>query len=151
MNYLLDTNILLRLSETGSPFHPICRQAISSLLAQGDFLFICAQNIIEYWAVATRPIAANGLGFDPVQAENELPDFEKWAHLLLEPPGVGARWRQLVQRHGVRGKQAHDTRLIPFMDGHGLSQLLTLNTPDFSRFTHISCLSPEKISSPARQ
>src|SRR5687767_15068356 len=118
MNYLLDTNILLRLSETGSPFHLACKQAVASLLANGDLLFICAQNLIEYWAVATRPVSVNGLGFDPVQAEAELQDFEKWAHLLSEPPDIGQRWRRLAQHHNVRGKQAHDTRLVAFMDAH---------------------------------
>jgi hypothetical protein len=72
MNCLLDTNILLRLSEPESPFHLICKQAIASRLASGDLLFVCAQNFIEYWAVATRPIAVNGLGFEPIQAEAEL-------------------------------------------------------------------------------
>jgi predicted nucleic acid-binding protein len=95
MNYLLDTNILLRLSETRSPFHPICKQAISSLLAKGDLLFLCAQNLIEYWAVATRPATVNGLGFDPVQAEIELRDSRNGltsSLSLLILPNAGVVW-----------------------------------------------------------
>lgn len=148
MNWLVDTNILLRLSDTGSPLHPICRRAVSTLLEKGDLLFICSQNVIEYWAVATRPVQANGLGFEPVRAETELRDFEIWVHWLSEPPDVGVRWRGLAQQHNVRGKQAHDTRLVAFMDGHGLTNLLTLNVADFTRFTQITCFSPVAVQAP---
>ncbi len=72
MNLLADTNILVRLSDTSSPFHPVCRRAVASLLGKGDLLFICTQNVVEYWAVATRPVQVNGLGFDPAHAEAEL-------------------------------------------------------------------------------
>lgn len=72
--------------------------------------------------MATRPLPVNGLAFDPVQAESELRDFEKSAYLLSKPPDIGARWRRLALQHNVRGKQAHDTRLVAFMEGHGLQQ-----------------------------
>jgi predicted nucleic acid-binding protein len=145
MNLLLDTNILLRISETGSPFHRVCKQAVSSLLANGDALFIRAQNLIEYWAVATRPVAVNGLGFDPIQADAELRDFEKWAYLLPEPSDIAVRWRGLARQHNVCGKQAHDTRLVAFMEGHGLTNLVTLNGSDFIRYIGVTCISPVDI------
>src|SRR6266536_3244697 len=115
MNLLVDTNILARLSEAGSPFHVICRQAVPRLLQRGDSLFICAQTVIEYWAVATRPAAVNGLGFDPAQAEAELCDFDNWFQRLSEPPDIAVRWRALANKHQVLGKQAHDTRLVALM------------------------------------
>src|SRR5882724_5241738 len=145
MSLLVDTNILARLSETGSPLHSICSQAVPRLLQRGDALFICSQTVIEYWAVATRPIAVNGLGFDPTQAEAELRDFEKWFQWLSEPPDIAVRWRALVNKHSVVGKQAHDTRLVALMEAHGLTHLLTLNPKDFARFSGVTCVEPASV------
>jgi len=65
MNILVDTNVLLRLSDTGSDEHMLCNEAVPRLLQRGDLLHICAQVVIEYWVVATRPQTVNGLGFEP--------------------------------------------------------------------------------------
>jgi predicted nucleic acid-binding protein len=62
MNLLLDTNVLLRSFEPASPHYATIQQAVAKLLADGATLFITAQNLIEFWAVATRLTAANGYG-----------------------------------------------------------------------------------------
>ncbi|NEQ66499.1 MAG: PIN domain-containing protein [Symploca sp. SIO2D2] len=62
MNYLVDTNVLLRLVQKDSPMHPDARKSIILLRRQGVSLCIVPQNLIEFWAVATRPISSNGLG-----------------------------------------------------------------------------------------
>jgi len=62
MSYLVDTNVLLRLVQKDSPMHPDARKAIILLRRQGVSLCIVPQNLIEFWAVATRPISSNGLG-----------------------------------------------------------------------------------------
>ena len=62
MSYLVDTNLLLRLAQ---PKNPHQREAVRSLRAlrrQKESLAIIPQNLIEFWAVATRPPANNGLG-----------------------------------------------------------------------------------------
>jgi predicted nucleic acid-binding protein len=145
MNLLVDTNVLARLSDTGSHLHSICLQAIPRLLERGDGLFVCAQTIIEYWSVATRPAPVNGLGFDHGQAAQELRDFDKWFRCLSEPPDIAARWRALVNKHFIMGKQAHDTRLVALMEAHGLTNLLTLNPRDFARFPGVACIDPSEI------
>jgi hypothetical protein len=62
MKYLVDSNILLRLVQKNSPMHPDARKAIFMLRKEGALLCIIPQNLIEFWAVATRPISSNGLG-----------------------------------------------------------------------------------------
>jgi hypothetical protein len=42
--------------------HPDARKAIFMLRKEGALLGIIPQNLIEFWAVATRPISSNGLG-----------------------------------------------------------------------------------------
>ncbi|MGL4882193.1 MAG: type II toxin-antitoxin system VapC family toxin, partial [Waterburya sp.] len=64
MNYLVDTNILLRLSDRNHPQHPIIRSVIRVLRSQGHSLYITPQNCAEFWNVATRPSDKNGLGLD---------------------------------------------------------------------------------------
>jgi len=61
MSYLVDTNILLRLVQENNPLHPDALKAVVLLKKEGEVLCIIPQNLIEFWAVATRPINNNGL------------------------------------------------------------------------------------------
>jgi hypothetical protein len=70
--YLADTNLLLRLSDGGSTQNPVAAQALAFLFRGQHEVFITAQNIIEFWAVATRPITANGLGWTVEQTRREV-------------------------------------------------------------------------------
>ncbi len=142
MIFLVDTNILVRLSDSGSPDHAICISAMRQLLRRGDEARGCAQVAIEYWSVATRPIGANGLGLDPHAASLALQDSGRWLAWLPEPSDILPRWRTLVARHDIRGRQAHDTRLVALMEAHGIDHLLTFNTGDFSRYGGITVLHP---------
>lgn len=63
MSCLLDTNVLLRLADAQSPEHGVAEAAIENLIAGEESVFITAQILVEFWAVATRPESANGLGW----------------------------------------------------------------------------------------
>ena len=145
MNALVDTNILVRLSESGHPLQSVCELALQRLLQRQDRVFLCAQAAIEYWAVATRPKSNNGLGLSPIDAETGLRRAERWLVWLPEPPDIAVRWRALVNKHSVLGKQAHDTRLVALMEAHGLTHLLTLNASDFARFPGVTCVEPADV------
>ena len=145
MNALVDTNILVRLSDSGHPIQPVCELALQRLLQRQDRVFLCAQAAIEYWAVATRPKSLNGLGLSPIDAESGLRRAERWLVWLPEPPDIAVRWRALVNKHSVLGKQAHDTRLVALMEAHGLTYLLTLNAADFARFPGVTCVEPASV------
>jgi len=51
---------------------PIAQKGLLALQDRGETLSIFPQNLIEFWAVATRPVANNGLGLTVDQAEIEL-------------------------------------------------------------------------------
>src|SRR5205085_1500117 len=53
---------VLRLADSTSSSHAIAGTAVSKLRAQGHTLYIIPQCVYEFWAVATRPSANNGLG-----------------------------------------------------------------------------------------
>ncbi len=65
MRILLDTNIIVRLSEANQPSAHDSRRAVALLPEQGYECCLVPQVIYEYWSVATRPLENNGLGLTP--------------------------------------------------------------------------------------
>ena len=111
---LVDTSILARMRDADHPRRATCIEALRRLIATGRPC-ICAQVLIEFWAVATRPREVNGLGLTVDEAEKDLDDWGQSLELLPEPPDVAARWRALVRQYAVQGRQSHDTRLVAVM------------------------------------
>jgi predicted nucleic acid-binding protein len=145
MNVLVDTNVVLRVSGPEIRGRGDHDHALQRLLDRGDTLYMCAQVAIEYWSVATRPVDVNGLGLPPANAEMRLRYFETLLVWLPEPDDIGPRWRRIVNQYAVQGKKAHDARLVAFMQAHGLTHLLTLNTADFARYREIATLHPKVV------
>ena len=83
MSTLVDTNVLLRQLE---PEHDHYRPAIAAttrVIESGESLHVAAQSIAEFWAVATRPAAQNGLGLDVTLASSAIAEIERTYELLL--------------------------------------------------------------------
>lgn len=146
MSYLVDTNVLLRLVQKNHPMRPDARRALVTLRKQGEELCIIPQNIIEFWAVATRPLDKNGLGLTVDEAAREIRKLKRIFKLRADLPAIFTEWEQLVAQYQVMGKQAHDTRLVAAMKAHGLSHILTFNTDDFKRFLDITPVSPQTVA-----
>ncbi len=144
MAVLLDTNILLRLAQPHHPNATVATRALRALRAANEMLYITQQNIVEFWAVATRPIAANGLGFSTEQAAAEIDALKRLFVLLPELPVENA-WERLVYDYRVSGKNAHDARLVAAMVVHGIESILTFNAEDFLRYSEIRVLDATKI------
>ena len=121
------------------------QRALVTLRRQGEELCIIPQNIIEFWAVATRPLDKNGLGLTVDEAEKETKKLKRIFKLCSDSPAIFTEWEKLIAQYQVMGKQAHDTRLVAAMKAHGLSRMLTFNTEDFKRFTDITSVSPQAI------
>ena len=145
MKWLADTNILLRSAQTSHPMSGDVARVVRVLLAREDELFVIAQNLIEFWAVATRLIANNGLGLTIAQATQELTKLKDLFVILPDTADILPEWEQLVVEHQVLGKQVYDARLVAAMSVHNLTHLLTFNTDDFKRFTTITALNPQSI------
>jgi predicted nucleic acid-binding protein len=148
--YLIDTNILLRSIEHGHPMQPIALQALQRLVLSGASLCIAPQNLIEFWAVATRPPAANGLGLTPVQAATELMNFKTVFQVLPDISAIFTEWERIAVVYAVSGKQAHDARLVAILKAHGIGNLMTFNVGDFTRYAAgegISIVDPSGIPS----
>jgi predicted nucleic acid-binding protein len=145
MSTLLDTNILTRSAKPADPQHRAAVDATDVLGKSGERLCLVPQNFYEFWAVATRPLAQNGLGMSVPEAEAELAKFRRLFTILEDVPVIRSEWEQLVTRLGVVGKNAHDARLVAAMNVHGLTQLLTFNNQDFQRYPGISVVTPDDV------
>lgn len=133
-SYLLDTNIILRFLDTKSATNPLIQQAIITLRVKGHVPKICPQNIVELWAVATRPLSANGFGWTHEFTQVEVEKLLNTYQLLPDTPAIFAEWLELVTTYRVSGKQVHDARLAATAKAHEIENLLTLNIDDFKRF-----------------
>lgn len=145
MNFLADTNVLLRLIQLQSPHHAEVENAVDRLLKNGDTLFLTLQNISEFWNVCTRPRDKNGLGFSVAQADAELTKIEQIFDLLPDTNDVYKHWRKLVISHSVSGVQVHDAKIVASMKAHNIKHLLTLNAKDFKRYKDIKTIEPKEV------
>jgi predicted nucleic acid-binding protein len=139
---LLDTNILLRHAIAADPAFAIVDKAINTLNASGEVLCLVPQNLYEFWATATRPIAANGLGLSVSECQIEVVRIKRLFRLIPDLHALFAEWEALVVAHTCHGRLSYDARLVAAMRTHGITRLLTLNIADFTRFPGISILDP---------
>ena len=145
MRILLDTNIVLRLGDNDHAMHADAMAAIDWLDENGHECVIVPQVLYEYWVVATRPRDNNGLGMTVAKADAAVSQCMAVFRLLLDERGIFSHWRDLVAGKDVKGKNAHDARLVAAMQRHGLTELLTFNKPDFVRFTAINVFTPAEV------
>jgi len=148
MAFLLDTGILLRLINVNDPLHADVEQAIDTLIGRQDELLITTQNIAEFWNVATRPVANNGLALSPAVVAKSYEDtIEPLCGVLVETDTLPDRFRNLLLRYDVVGKQVHDARLVAMMITWQVNSLLTLNERNFLRYQPegITVVTPSSI------
>jgi len=146
---LLDTNLLVRVTNATDPHCDVARSAIHRMTGGGERLIIVPQNLYEFWAVATRrpgaqPAGQNGLGMTCEQASQWLAFFQRRFMLLPDRNDLSARWHGLVKQLGIRGFRSHDARLVAAMESYGIARLLTFNSEDFKRFA-ITVVDPAAI------
>jgi predicted nucleic acid-binding protein len=128
---LLDNNILTRLTNDGHANCKIARDAIHKLLRNGETLVLCPQSIYEFWAVATRTKANNGLGLTEMQAAQWIAFFRRRFSFLPDRLELAEAFTTLVQTCHVRGFRAHDARYVAFAQTVGISRILSFDAQDF--------------------
>ena len=146
MDCLADTNIVLRWVVRTDPLHGTVRAAVIALRDRGDRVVVCPQNLVEMHAVATRPVAANGLGISSGDARALATAVEHTFIMLPDTPDVHANWARLADSYGVIGRQAFDLRIVALMVTYGITHLLTLDPTHFTRYSEISVLTPAQAA-----
>lgn len=144
MTVLVDTNIIVRNLKQDDPQHAAASAALRKH-AQGNLpMFVAPQVCYEFWVVATRPPELNGLGLHPAEAREVLDDVRSNFVCLPDPPNLLDRWLHLCTRLDVRGKRAHDVRLIAWMHCHRIRDLLTFNDAHFASMPDIRIIVPSQ-------
>jgi predicted nucleic acid-binding protein len=141
----VDTNVLLRLLQPEHPQYAVASSALAGLRRRETDLCIARQNLVEFWAVATRPVAENGLGMTPLMTAGQVRVLTDLFRVLEGKPGIADAWEKLVSSHLVSGKQAHDAHLAAVMMIHGVRTILTFNVSDFRRYESIEPVDPSSI------
>ncbi|MBE9115421.1 PIN domain-containing protein [Lusitaniella coriacea LEGE 07157] len=144
--YLLDTNIVLRLSNPADRQHRLVVQAVATLLARADECYLTAQILIEFWVVATRPIDVNGLGWSIEQARHVIDRLRDRFPVAEETQQSFPIWLNIVTENKIRGKRTHDARLIAVMLASNIDCILTLNPNDFLGISGITVVHPQEIT-----
>lgn len=145
MSWLIDTNVLLRFADSSSPEHGTAANAVDCLLTSNGVIYISPQVLIEFWAVATRPESANGLGWSTATTSDVIRALRSQFPLLHETADVFDRWVELVERCHVAGKRVHDARIAALLLVHGVQQLLTFNTADFPQHWGVDAVHPAQL------
>jgi predicted nucleic acid-binding protein len=143
---LIDSSVLIRTLQPHHSLYTIADRAIRLLPEQGRELHIVAQNLIELWTVATRPLGENGLGLSAANAAAELRRIKSMFLFLPETPAIYPAWEALVTQYQVMGKPAHDARLVAAMQAHNLTAILTFDKTGFSRYPGIEVVHPEQVN-----
>jgi len=142
---LLDTNICLRFVDASSTGHEAATKAVHRLISDKHRIRLTPQVLIEFWAVATRPVDRNGLGWTTSRTEVEIDALTSRFGMLGDRLAVFPLWQKLVTVHDVKGKNVHDARIAAVMSAHGIEHLLTFNGDDFKRFAHVNVLDPWEV------
>ncbi|MFT3745931.1 MAG: PIN domain-containing protein [Pyrinomonadaceae bacterium] len=142
---LADTNVLLRIAEPSQADHLIAVNALVSLAAKYGKTCVLAQNLIEFWNVATRPSDNNGFGWTSATTFAEVTRLESIFTVLPDTPDIYLRWKSVVVTNSVLGKNVHDARIAAATDVHQISKLLTFNGKDFKRFGNVEVIDPHSI------
>jgi predicted nucleic acid-binding protein len=146
VQYLVDSNVLIRWVQPGDPGFPIAEASIQRLELSHDVPCYVSQNLGEFWNALTRPAVRNGYGLSPEEADRSALSVESRFRFLPDSATVHQEWRRLLVLYRVSGVQVHDARLVAAMHVHGVNRILTFNTKDFARFTDIEAIHPANLT-----
>ena len=145
LSYLVDTNILLRISRPDDPDYGQIGVTLEELEKQNAQLCFSLQNIAEFWNVCTRPSERNGYGLSTAETNRRVEFVERTMTFLPDNDRVYSARRTLVTLHNVRGVQVHDARLAAIALVYGVTRILTLNPADFVRYPHLQAIHPSEV------
>ncbi len=146
MLYMADTNILLRFIVSSDPNHLLVRNVVYSVLNRGEEICYTSQNLAEFWNVCTRPLTSrSGFGLSIEETDVRAQIIERYFTFKPDSAAVHAEWRRLIVDYKVSRVKVYDARLVAAMCVHGVTDIITFNTDDFTRYTEITAHNPTAI------
>lgn len=129
----IDTNILIYSSFKQSPFHSKAVNALAQKENEGFDFFLSRQIIREYLVVKSRFLKENN-SYIPSNLTSEIAIFEKQFTVLEDNFNTTQKLCSLIDQFTVSGKQVHDCNIVASMLVNNVSNLLTHNIADFTRY-----------------
>jgi predicted nucleic acid-binding protein len=146
--WLVDTNILWRMSKIDDPEYSTINGVVRAFVAQGARLCFTSQTLGEFWNASTRPLDKRGFGLSVVETDRIARVIERDFEFLPDSREVHDRWRLLPVAHEVKGVQTNDARLAASMYVHGITHLPTVSVRDFQRFDGLLVIHPAAVIGP---
>jgi hypothetical protein len=88
-----------------------------------------------------------GLGMSTKWAAAQLAKMKYFFAILPDTAEALPEWERLVIQRQVSGKKTHDARLVAAMNVQSVSHILTFNSADFSRYSGITVIEPQSLTS----
>jgi predicted nucleic acid-binding protein len=129
---LLDTNILVRLSDSADPQYKATQICVAECWRRSRRLCVSDQTLQEYWVVATRDASKNGLAMQAPRADRFLEVFARTFVHAPDPEVLFDGWRDLVNRQSLLGIRAYDARFAAFVQAGRFQGLMTYNLRHFA-------------------
>jgi predicted nucleic acid-binding protein len=137
----IDSNVLVYANNTLSPLCATARAQLQNAFRDFDSVWVSRQVFREVAVIVTREMLANGK-VDFQLLESTIKQFEKDYDVAEENRAVTHQWLRLLEDTNTSGKQVHDANIVATMQVHGIDTLLTNNTSDFKRFSHLITVLP---------
>jgi len=152
-DYILDTNILLRASDSNSNQYSLAKNAVYHLLSRNNQCFLTTQILIEFWVVSTRPIEVNGFGWNSERTEKQVNQLISEFTVLSETPDTLSHWLKIVTNYWLKivtnykitGKRTHDMRILALMRTYEIHYILTFNPKDFMGISDFIAVHPQAV------
>jgi predicted nucleic acid-binding protein len=137
----VDTNVLVYANVSSAPLHQQAQTALQNLWNGNDELWISRQVIREYAMSVTRPQTfMQPMSVATVIARVQY--FEKTFEIADDTSATTAKLLELMKTITIGGKQVHDANIVATMLVNQITHLLTHNTGDFSRYSHLITIVP---------
>lgn len=137
----IDTNVLIHASIRASSLHQIAVQELEEHYQAGTEIWISRQILWEFVAALTRPQPVSpALPINIVVSEARF--YEGRFHIANEDAEITDRLFELLLRIPAGGKHIHDANIVATMQANDIAHLLTENTSDFDRYSHLITIVP---------
>ncbi len=137
----IDTNVLVYANNTLSPLCIPARAQLQQAFASYESVWLSRQVFREFAVIVSREMHSTGK-IDFQLLGKTIRRFEKDFFVAEDNPLITSKLLHLLEETNSSGKQVHDTNIVATMLVHDIQTLMTHNTEDFKRFSHLITLMP---------
>ncbi len=129
----VDTNVLVFAENLRSPFHAAAINHLTTLLLDGNDLYISSQVLREFAATLGKLLHQNNQ-FNSRVVAGATRSLKKQFNIIYEDENINNELLTLIEQYDVVGKSIYDCNIVATMKAHGITKLFTHNVSDFIRF-----------------